>query len=155
MAAHLAGVPDAAHRGGLMRRRWNPKARYDEAWLELAVSVRDRDNNACACDGTACGEVHPGGRCGIPHAAKIRRELATPANWKHARDLDPADPNYGPTVSVRLAIAHLDHDEKNNAMPNLLTACSRCHIRLDRDQHRETRAARDRMFKATVVSRRG
>jgi len=43
--------------------------------------------------------------------------------------------------TVILTIAHLDHDTTHNGDDNLLALCQRCHLRYDRVQHAQTRAA--------------
>lgn len=43
---------------------------------------------------------------------------------------------------VVLTIAHLDHDRTNNECENLAALCQRCHLALDRGQHRETRRSK-------------
>jgi hypothetical protein len=49
---------------------------------------------------------------------------------------------------VVLTVAHLDHDPRHNDERNLLAMCQRCHLALDRDEHRhsagETRAEKGR-----------
>lgn len=37
---------------------------------------------------------------------------------------------------VVLTIAHIDHDINNNNYSNLMALCQKCHLDLDRDQHR-------------------
>jgi tRNA(Ile)-lysidine synthase TilS/MesJ len=49
------------------------------------------------------------------------------------------DARGNPTKAIKivLTIAHLDHDITNNNYSNLKALCQRCHINLDKDQHRE------------------
>ena len=49
-------------------------------------------------------------------------------------------------VRIVLTIAHMDHDVTNNDYSNLKALCQKCHLDLDRDQHR-TNAAKTRTIK--------
>lgn len=117
-------------------------AAYGPLWPEIVTSVNDRAMGRCECVGQ-CGDTHDGGRCGVPHAALIRRRVDRGASWVLAAAVPPDDPSYGKPARVRAAVAHLDHDIANHAMSNLALLCSRCHILLDRDQHRESRKRTD------------
>jgi hypothetical protein len=44
-------------------------------------------------------------------------------------------------VTVVPTIAHLDHDRTNNDYGNLKALCQKCHLDLDREQHRRNAAA--------------
>ena len=44
-------------------------------------------------------------------------------------------------VKVVLTIAHLDRDRTNNDYGNLKALCQKCHLDLDREQHRRNAAA--------------
>lgn len=75
----------------------------------------------CECTGE-CG-LHEGRRCEELHG------LAA----EHAKG------------TICLTVAHLDHTPENCADENLRAMCQRCHLRYDRDQHRETASrTRDR-----------
>lgn len=41
-------------------------------------------------------------------------------------------------IKIVLTIAHIDHDITNNDPANLKALCQRCHLSLDRDQHRQS-----------------
>jgi len=96
------------------------RSRYPKDWPAISRSIRfGRAAGRCECTGQ-CGDTH-GGRCPALHGK------AHPLTGSH----------------VILTVAHLDHTPENCDPANLLAACQRCHLRYDRDHHRET-AARTR-----------
>lgn len=40
-------------------------------------------------------------------------------------------------IKIVLTVAHLDHDISNNDYSNLKALCQRCHLSLDKDQHKK------------------
>lgn len=42
-------------------------------------------------------------------------------------------------TKVVLTIAHLNHDTSDNRTENLKALCQKCHLELDKDQHRQSR----------------
>jgi hypothetical protein len=94
------------------------KARYPDNWPEISASIRfGRANKRCECHGQ-CGTNHTG-RCPAIHG----------------------QPNPATGSRVILTVAHLDHQPENVDPANLLAACQLCHLRYDRDHHRQTAAA--------------
>lgn len=94
------------------------RRRYPSDWPAISAHIRhERAAERCECIGQ-CGTDH-NGRCpalhGQPH----------PVTGSH----------------VILTVAHLDHQPGNCEPSNLMAACQRCHLRYDRDHHRETAAA--------------
>lgn len=45
----------------------------------------------------------------------------------------------GRMVEIIITVAHLDHDPTNNHPDNLKALCQQCHLRYDREHHRQTR----------------
>jgi hypothetical protein len=94
------------------------RARYPKNWREISHTIRfDRAAGRCECTGH-CGLDH-GGRC-------------------QARN---GQPNPITGSKVVLTVAHLNHQPQDCRPENLLGACQLCHLRYDRDHHRETAAA--------------
>ncbi len=92
--------------------------RYPKNWPEISLRIRTvRAAGRCECHGE-CGIDHDG-RCTAEH--------------------DKAHPVTG--SKVVLTTAHRDHTPENVDDANLFAACQRCHLRYDRDHHRQTAAA--------------
>lgn len=101
-------------------------------WREIRKRILARAGNACECD-ALCGLAHVGGRCLAPNGLRLVRR--TRVDGLTAWSLDAAG------VLVVLTIAHVDHDPSHNDDGNLRALCQRCHLRLDRDQHKRNAAA--------------
>ncbi len=128
--------------------------RYPKDWKAISERIRfGRARGRCECSGQ-CGGAHSGGRCFAPHLATIARKTSDPAVWEYEGLVDFFDGlttiNTGglcegtptwqmPPVKVVLTVAHLDHTPENCDDSNLLALCQRCHLRMDRDHHAETR----------------
>jgi len=102
-------------------------------WPEVRAAIRARAELRCECIGE-CGAYHAHERCNAPHLAWIARPLVNPAAWV----LSAAGAVVGRAKVIRVVIqvAHLDHDPANNDHGNLRALCQRCHLLLDRGQHR-------------------
>lgn len=89
------------------------RGRYPANWPEIRERIRQRSGNRCECIGQ-CG-LHRGRRC-----VERNGEPATFARGK-----------------VVLTVAHFpDHAPENCADGNLIHACQRCHLRMDRQHHK-------------------
>lgn len=126
---------------------FNPE-RYPKDWPAISRRIRERAGQRCACTGQ-CGELHDdGARCGAPNGEVIFRHTEEPGRWID-RELLEANPESGEDawgtkpVRVVLTVAHLDHDEGNNADGNLLAVCQRCHFGIDRKDNARRRRARN------------
>jgi hypothetical protein len=102
------------------------RARYPRDWHEISRRIRhQRAAGRCECRGE-CGIDHDGDRCGaengLPH------------------------PVTGSTVV--LTCAHLDHTPEHCIDDNLRAMCQRCHLRYDRDLHRNTASRTRRAARA-------
>lgn len=100
--------------------RASEKARYPKDWKDISTLRRQIAEGRCECIGE-CG-LHPWGRCVERHgkAAKFAKG------------------------KVILTTAHMDHQPENCKDENLKAMCQRCHLRYDRDHHKETaRATRE------------
>lgn len=94
------------------------KARYPVNWPQISADIRfGRADRRCECTGQ-CGTDHTG-RCPATHG----------------------QPHPTTGSRVILTVAHLDHVPEHVDPSNLMAACQRCHLRYDRDHHRETAAA--------------
>lgn len=92
--------------------------RYPDDWPEISYRIRtERAKGRCECVGE-CDTEH-GGRC-------------TAENGQ-------AHPVTG--SKVVLTTAHRDHIPEHVDDANLFAACQRCHLRYDREHHRQTAAA--------------
>jgi hypothetical protein len=69
------------------------------------------------------------------NSSSWRNELGRKCSIRNAKGLPRK-------VWVVLAVAHLDGDSRNSSDANLKALCCWCHLRADRNQHRETRSAR-------------
>ena len=98
--------------------RPSERARYPKDWRAISLRIRERAGQRCECLGE-CGLHTTTGRC-----VEVHNEPAKFARGK-----------------VILTCAHLDHTPENVADENLRSMCQRCHLRYDRDHHRETNAA--------------
>lgn len=64
----------------------------------------------------------------------------------HGRDAKPpfllrtSDGSNVKIIEIVLTVAHLDHQPENCEPGNLKALCQRCHLRMDVDHHRATRA---------------
>lgn len=93
---------------------------YPKNWQEIREKILRRARDRCECAGE-CG-LHHGRRC-------------TETNY--------ADAQYA-KGRIILTVAHLDHMVRNNELGNLKAMCQRCHLRLDRVQHKHNaRIGRD------------
>lgn len=93
------------------------RARYPKNWAAISLRIRtERAGGRCECDG----------RCGIDHGGRCAAVNRQPHPITGSR--------------VVLTVAHLDHQPENVDDANLMAACQRCHLRYDRDHHRETAA---------------
>jgi len=89
---------------------------YPPDWKAISHRIRFvRAQGRCECTGQ-CG-LHRGRRCVELHGQ--------PAVYARGQ--------------VVLTTAHLNHDETDCADDNLLAACQRCHLRIDRQHHKTSR----------------
>lgn len=105
------------------------KRRYPKEWRTIVTGILLRAGERCECTGQ-CGAAHDGGRCDAPQHAMIDRERG--GRWREHHCDDVCAARRCEATRVVLTCAHLDHDEQHNAPENLLAACQRCHLQLDR-----------------------
>lgn len=92
---------------------------YPADWKEISRRIRfERAEGRCECEG----------ECGVNHHGRCHHEHG----WLMAE-------TYAICV---LTVAHLDHDETNNAEENLKAMCQGCHNRYDAPHRRAGIAAR-------------
>lgn len=100
--------------------------RYPDDWKAVSLSIKERADWRCECEGE-CGRGTHAGRCPNLHG-----EAA-----------------YGTGSKVILTTAHLDHTPENCAPENLKAMCQGCHLHYDKEHHAQT-AYRTRKEKAGV-----
>lgn len=104
--------------------------RYPANWRAISALIRERAGGRCECSGQ-CGGAHLSGRCDAPNHELIERSPSAPWLWRvHTHTNACAGERCGGS-RVILTVAHVDHDEQNNAPENLLALCQRCHLVLD------------------------
>ncbi len=102
--------------------------KYPEDWkTRIRPDILRRANNRC--------EI-----CGVENGSYVMR----PHTW-HGNGLLDKRRGHGIMtvlwpVRIVLTIAHMDHDVTNNDYSNLKALCQKCHLDLDRDQHRTNAA---------------
>ena len=134
--------------------------RYPKEWPAIREGILGRAGHACECRGY-CSPfdwgpigrgVHVGdrfyrGRCAAPNGVLIQRNERAPGIWTrempYAGDGLEWEGILRPPVRVVLTIAHLFNSAPEDVREdNLAALCQFCHLRLDRQLHAETRAAR-------------
>ena len=117
-------------------------SKYPSNWkTEIRPRILARDQNRCRLclvPNYAVGYRDKNG--GFYSAEEIMNALED-----HGRDyfdedgpLGHIDGNQKP-IRIVLTIAHWDHDLSNNDDSNLMALCQRCHLRHDKDQHKQSR----------------
>lgn len=115
---------------------------YPKNWPAISQRIRERAGQLCE-------------QCRAPNGAMIGRmgdeySLPKPDGLAIFSAIDGAFIRWGSCacsgdgrcwkpVRVVLTVAHLDHDPENCSDDNLRALCQRCHLRLDAQQHKETR----------------
>jgi hypothetical protein len=93
---------------------------------EIRPAIVERAGNCC--------EV-----CGVANYAIGARD--DQGIWHNEEDILAAD--FLKIIRIVLAVAHLDHDIRNNTLKNLRALCQRCHLGYNRqDNIRKRRAKR-------------
>ncbi len=106
-------------------------SKYPKTWKAIRANVLDRCGHCCQF-------------CGVPNHSVVFRSAVNGFVWyepEQACEIDAVGgdkicDNY---VRIVLTTAHLDHDIRNNMPENLAALCQRCHLRLDRKQHADSR----------------
>ena len=107
------------------------KKLYPANWKEIVKQVKDRANGKCEF----CGlENYSVGFRVKDIFFKIENSMQGETDT-----LDFESEGYKP-IKIVLTVAHLDHDPQNNDFSNLKALCQQCHLRLDVEQHKQTRA---------------
>ena len=109
--------------------------KYPEDWkTRICPDILRRANNRC--------EI-----CGVENGSYVMRPRIV--TWRGNGLLDKRRGcvlmTFWP-VRIVLTIAYMDHDVTNNDYSNLKALCQKCHLGLDRDQHR-TNSAKTRAIK--------
>lgn len=92
-------------------------SKYPKNWKKIRQEILERAGYQCECLGECLGN------CGYPTKCPEAHGMVA-INFKG---------------KVVLTIAHLNHNTKDNRRKNLKALCNRCHLRYDRDHHREER----------------
>lgn len=103
--------------------RPSEKARYPKDWKAISLRIRARSGGRCECLG----------ECGIDH-----REVGETLYRCFERDRTKARTFRGQVI---FTVMHLNHTPEDCRDENLKAACQRCHLRYDRDHHRQTMQA--------------
>lgn len=116
------------------------KERYPADWPAIREGIRLRANNMCEQCRAPNGEIiaRGGGKDAGSYmlfdGQVFDAGTGDPMGYARGSEYD-ADR----FVRVILTVAHVDHDETNNAPENLLCCCQRCHFSLDRHDNTERR----------------
>ena len=90
---------------------------YPHNWPAISRGIRARAKDRCECTG----------ECGLHHEHRCEERNGQPAKWAKGK--------------VILTVAHLNHIPGDCRDENLKALCQRCHLRYDRERHKETRNA--------------
>lgn len=90
------------------------RSKYPRDWEAIVATVAARAGGRCECQGE-CGRCKPGVRC------EARNHEPSPLTGK----------------KVTLTTAHLDHDASSGDLDNLRHFCNGCHLRYDKNFHRQ------------------
>lgn len=103
---------------------------YHPDWKQISKRIRERDGQKCK-------------QCGVANGAIGCRDQDGNFYTEKDIDRDGVMPGavLGKAIKIVLTVAHLDHDNTNNADSNLAALCQRCHLLLDADQHKANAAA--------------
>ncbi len=91
------------------------KSRYPHNWGAISRAIRIRAGDRCECVG----------ECGLHHGRRCEEKNGTKATWAKGK--------------VILTVAHLNHTPEDCGDENLKAMCQRCHLRYDREHHKESR----------------
>lgn len=118
------------------------KERYHADWPTIREGIRLRANNACEQCRAPNGDViaRGGGRDAGTYMLMdgLVSNAETGAPMGHAKGSEYDADRF---VRVILTVAHIDHDESNNAPENLRSLCQRCHFSLDRSDNQNRKRA--------------
>ena len=110
--------------------------RYPLHWNLLSLDLRiNRAKNRCEKCGLSHGAIYFKGKSsgiielGFSELEQIQQYMDV--NKVNERD---AIRNLG-LKKISLSVAHLDHDESNNELSNLLVMCQRCHFAHDKQDN--------------------
>ncbi len=111
------------------------KALYPKDWKAISKRIRfDRAGNRCECSGQ-CGE-HADRRCNAPNGEVVHRRRGEPWILLLGGPFECRGTRWMPPVKIVLTVAHHpDPNPSNCADDNLLAACQRCHLLIDRHEH--------------------
>lgn len=107
------------------------KARYPKDWNAIRRRILERAEHACEFCGVA--NYSYGFRAGDGSFVPLQNEDEAFATGRLPPDTK--------LIKIVLTIAHLDHTPEHNDPANLKALCQRCHLRYDREHHKETAAA--------------
>lgn len=96
--------------------------KYPNNWkTEIRPAILERAGNKCEF-------------CGVENGTTVWRER------KHRNRGESRSYSGLTRTKIVLTIAHLNHDVTDNRPENLRALCQKCHLNLDKDQHKATRA---------------
>lgn len=119
---------------------------YGREWIKVTrPRILEREEHKCKW-------------CKAPNYTRVARWPKTCPGWwftidtgqayNEAGELQPnrvrasESPDDVTFVKIVLTVAHLNHTPGDDADENLAALCQRCHLKHDREQHKETRARR-------------
>lgn len=105
------------------------KSKYPPNWKEISDRIRNEAGQCCE-------------ECGIPNGHLVIRSSIDPADWLDLMSWEGVrwshlDEYQGKPITVRLTVAHLNHDTTDNRDENLKALCQRCHLLYDLPVHVE------------------
>lgn len=110
------------------------KKLYPANWLELRAAVLERarfGGEIAHCDRSVRCEL-----CGLPNHVYVSRHKDVPV-WTTLTTPQAYESNpqtrgmYGRPVRIVLTVHHINNDQTDNRMCNLIALCQRCHNKLD------------------------
>jgi 5-methylcytosine-specific restriction endonuclease McrA len=104
------------------------KSKYPKDWAKIRATILQRANNCCEL-------------CGVGNHAHGYRDKNGKFWECEGMALEAASIDGEKIIKIVLTIAHWHDPDPMNVDPgNLKAACQRCHLRHDRELHRENRA---------------
>jgi hypothetical protein len=115
------------------------RACYPKDWKSLRAQVLSRAGERCECTGECGAAAHDGQRCEVPDGVLIQRRKGELTRWVRAFSVGETSTHSKP-FRVVITTAHLCQDSMCRDLEHLRALCQLCHLRLDAEQHRKSRA---------------
>lgn len=100
--------------------------KYPSNWKEIRKKILERAKDRCE-------------NCGLENYATGYRDKNGDFHHCEGLALDAAVEDGERVFTIVLTIAHLNHCISDNRSENLKALCQRCHLHIDKDQHRANR----------------